>query len=90
MTKAIDVWALGVTLYCLLFGTTPFTAESEYALFSVIPNTDYSLPVSMGVDRVRVGPRKPRWRSHVQWTDEEADAQPQSPSDLIPDADPQD
>ncbi|KAJ1028813.1 hypothetical protein NDA16_001978 [Ustilago loliicola] len=89
VTKAIDVWALGVTLYCLLFGTTPFTAESEYALFAVIPNTDYSLPTFMGSDRVRVGPRKPRWQSQTQWTDEEADAQPASPSELSPDADPE-
>ncbi|WFD33415.1 non-specific serine/threonine protein kinase [Malassezia cuniculi] len=66
ITRSIDVWALGITLYCLLFGAPPFTAESEYALFSVIPQQDYALPEFMGSDRVRVGPRAPRWASEGQ------------------------
>ncbi|PWN47441.1 Pkinase-domain-containing protein [Violaceomyces palustris] len=86
ITKAIDVWALGVTLYCLLFGYPPFNADSEFILFSLIPTTDYVLPTFMGADRVKVGPRKPRWQSNTQWTDEEADAQPQDVKDLVPDA----
>lgn len=61
ITRAIDVWALGITLYCLLFGEPPFTADSEFTLFAVIPSADYALPEFMGADRVRVGPRAPRW-----------------------------
>ena len=66
ITKAIDVWALGVTLFCLLFGHTPFTAETEYALFSVIPYTDYALPATMGADCVPIGPRAPRWGAEAE------------------------
>ncbi|PKI84386.1 non-specific serine/threonine protein kinase [Malassezia vespertilionis] len=61
ITGAIDVWALGVTLYCLLFGHPPFMAETEFGLFDVILKEDYALPGYMGADRVPIGGRGPRW-----------------------------
>lgn len=49
--KAIDVWALGVTLYATLFGRTPFTAETEFQLFNVIPFEEAPIYACMGLDR---------------------------------------
>ncbi|BGP38554.1 hypothetical protein JCM10450v2_002503 [Rhodotorula kratochvilovae] len=46
--KGIDVWALGVTLYCLLFGDTPFTARTEYELYNVIAREGIRVPEKMG------------------------------------------
>lgn len=42
----IDIWALGVTFYCLLFGRVPFNAESEFALFDVIVHQELEFPES--------------------------------------------
>ncbi|WVQ98761.1 hypothetical protein IAU59_005892 [Kwoniella sp. CBS 9459] len=55
ITNAIDVWALGVTLYCLFFGKTPFDAANEYLLMQVIPVQDYVVPPFMGKDRIPTG-----------------------------------
>ncbi|KAF7793710.1 hypothetical protein EIP86_004826 [Pleurotus ostreatoroseus] len=57
ITKAIDVWALGVTIYCLLFGRLPFNGESEFAIYRSIKEDDWSIPETMGVDRIPTGGR---------------------------------
>ena len=66
ITKSIDVWALGVTLYCLLFGTTPWLADigtsgpgSEFSMYNAICNTDWTVPPIMGYDKVPTGGRHP-------------------------------
>uniref|UniRef100_A0A060T510 non-specific serine/threonine protein kinase n=1 Tax=Blastobotrys adeninivorans TaxID=409370 RepID=A0A060T510_BLAAD len=44
ITDKIDIWALGVTLFCLIYGQVPFTADSEFELLSVIVNQPLIFP----------------------------------------------
>ncbi|CEP16201.1 hypothetical protein [Parasitella parasitica] len=44
ISKAIDVWALGVTLYCFIFGQCPFIAATEFELFDTIPSQPLKFP----------------------------------------------
>lgn len=58
ITEAIDIWALGVTLYCFLFGRVPFDSTSEFHLLSIIPIEDFPVPPMMGADQVATGGRE--------------------------------
>ncbi|KAG6840391.1 hypothetical protein C0991_007021 [Blastosporella zonata] len=68
ITKSIDIWALGVTFYCLLFGKTPFAADAaasgtEWSLYNSICNLDWTADEVMCSDRVPTGGRHPSGES---------------------------
>ncbi|KAI1311142.1 hypothetical protein F5Y03DRAFT_411017 [Xylaria venustula] len=44
ISEQIDVWSLGVTLYCLIFARIPFMAEDEYQMFKKIAKDDVYIP----------------------------------------------
>ncbi|KAL7310852.1 hypothetical protein PS15m_010295 [Mucor circinelloides] len=50
ISKAIDVWALGVTLYCFIFGQCPFIAATEFELFDTIPTQPLTFPPDFDID----------------------------------------
>lgn len=44
VSEQIDVWSLGVTLYCLIYARIPFLAEDEFQMFRKIANEDVLIP----------------------------------------------
>ncbi|KAI9829104.1 MAG: hypothetical protein M1832_000127 [Thelocarpon impressellum] len=46
VTGQIDLWALGVTLYGLVFARLPFLAEDEFSLFKSISEDEVSIPLT--------------------------------------------
>ncbi|KAG5651204.1 hypothetical protein H0H81_009513 [Sphagnurus paluster] len=69
ITKAIDVWSLAVTFYCLLFGHTPFNVpesanenvyHNEFILYKQICTQDWQVDETMGSERICTGGRYPK------------------------------
>lgn len=69
ITKAIDIWSLAVTFYCLLFGHTPFSVpasanenayHNEFVLYNQICTQDWVVDDTMGADRASTGGRHPK------------------------------
>jgi serine/threonine protein kinase len=50
ISKSIDIWALGVTLYCFIFGQCPFIAATEFELFDTIPTQPLVFPTGSTID----------------------------------------
>ncbi|KAJ3498388.1 hypothetical protein NLG97_g1162 [Lecanicillium saksenae] len=53
VSEQIDVWSLGVTLYCLIFARIPFLAEDEFQMFRKIATED------VHISRRRLAPVHP-------------------------------
>jgi len=58
ITKALDIWALGITFFCLLTGQTPYEARNEWSLYSKIANQNIRLPATLGADLVPTGEKR--------------------------------
>lgn len=70
ITNKIDVWSFGVTLFCLIFGKLPFSAENEFELFDVIAQDPLVFPDEVPVFPV---PRKKRGYHSIFYSTEEQD-----------------
>ncbi|KAJ2806552.1 hypothetical protein H4R20_001644 [Coemansia guatemalensis] len=49
ITPSIDIWAMGVTLYCFIYGRVPFQASTEFELFNIIPRQPLEFPQYLDV-----------------------------------------
>ena len=39
-----DIWALGVTMFCMVYNRLPYSADTEFLLMETINNTAVEIP----------------------------------------------
>jgi [calcium/calmodulin-dependent protein kinase] kinase len=59
MTKALDVWAFGVSIYCFLFGRPPYWALNVHALCHAIIEDEYVIPPLATSDQIPIDSNDP-------------------------------
>ena len=64
VTKAIDVWALGITLFCMLFARTPFV-DNEFIVMRQIADEEIYIPRKRLLPVVQRPASRPSSRSRV-------------------------
>ena len=42
--RAADVWALGITIFCLIYAKCPFMGATEYQIMESIRNDELQIP----------------------------------------------
>jgi len=75
ITGQIDVWALGVTLYGIVFGRLPFYEENEFAMYELIAKQEVFIPQKRlkGVETIPFAPLSSNKRRSDELEYEEVD-----------------
>ncbi|KAI5968047.1 uncharacterized protein KGF55_000031 [Candida pseudojiufengensis] len=52
ISKKIDIWSLGITLYSLIFNIVPFNGKNEYQTLNKILNEEVKFPITLKSKRI--------------------------------------
>ncbi|PVG04390.1 kinase-like protein [Serendipita vermifera] len=66
MTRALDVWAFGASIYCFLFGKPPYWGLNVHAVCNDIIESDYIIPPHATVDQLSVNSDDPNMQQVLE------------------------
>lgn len=66
LTKALDVWAFGVTIYCLLFGKPPYWGDNIFQMCKEIIEAEYETPPQVAAEMIPLTDNDPDVREALR------------------------